>query len=106
MINFVALYLLMRKETRVLETTQLLWTLGKLLVAGSALAGVCWAGQHWLLAGWGQFGLVHRIGGLLLIIAVGATVFFALATLLRIEEMDDAKALVVRKLGRFRKRAV
>jgi hypothetical protein len=79
-------------------------TLAKLAPAGAALALVCWAGNHWLLGGASQQILVVRAVFLFATIGVAAAAFFAVAFLLRIEELDDVAALVKRKLGRLAKR--
>lgn len=102
--NFVLLYLLMHKQVQRLETRQMIATLTKLAVAGAVLALVCWAGQHWLMAGWAREGFLLRMVFLLVTIAVAGGAFFAVALLLRIEELDDVAAMAKRKLGRFVKR--
>ncbi|MEP6671152.1 MAG: murein biosynthesis integral membrane protein MurJ [Chthoniobacter sp.] len=102
--NFALLYLLMHKEVKRLETRQMIVTLAKLAVAGGVLALVCWAGNTWVLAGWSEEGFLVRVLLLFVTIAVAATVFFAVALLLRMEELDDVSALAKRKLGRFVKR--
>jgi len=99
--NFALLYLLMRKQVKRLETKQMIVTLGKLAVAGGILALVCWAGNHWVLAGWSHQGFLVRVALLFVTISAAATVFFAVAFLLRMEELDDVAALAKRKLGRF-----
>jgi len=102
--NFALLYLLMWREVRRLETAQMAATLAKLAVAGGVLALICWAGQHWLLAGWRQEGFLLRVLLLFVTIAVAAGAFFGVALLLRIEELDDVAAIARRKLGRLARR--
>jgi putative peptidoglycan lipid II flippase len=102
--NFALLYLLMRQQVQRLETRHMIATLAKLALAGAVLALICWAGQHWLLAGWTHQGFLLRVALLLVTIAVAATAFFAVALMLRIEELDDVAAMAKRKLGRFVKR--
>lgn len=102
--NFALLYLLMWQQVQRLETKQMMGTLVKLAFAGGVLAVICWAGQHWLLAGWTHEGFLLRVVLLMAIIAVAATTFFGVALLLRIEELDDVVAMAKRKLGRFAKR--
>jgi putative peptidoglycan lipid II flippase len=100
MINFGALYFLMHRETARLETRQMIGTLLKILVASALLALVCWVGNRWLLGGWAHLALLARIGGLLLVIGVGALAFFGAALALRVGEMDDVAKLIRRKLRR------
>lgn len=101
MSNFAALYLLMRHETRLLQTRQMIRTLLKLGLAGAVLAALCWGGNYWLLAGWAHFGLVLRILSLGAVIAVAGGAFFLVTMLLHVEEMDDVTRLAKRKLVRF-----
>ncbi|MGB8169146.1 MAG: murein biosynthesis integral membrane protein MurJ [Chthoniobacteraceae bacterium] len=98
--NFLILYTLMRREVKSLETGTMLVTLAKVLVAGALLALVCWAGRHWLLAGWATQKLPLKIAFLGGTIAVGAATFFVSAMALRLGELDDVTALVRRKLRR------
>ena len=93
-------YCLMRRETKLLETKQMIATLAKLSVASAILAGVCWAGNHWLLGGWAHMPLLARIGSLGLVIGVGCAAFFGAALALRVGELEDLMKLIKRKLGR------
>ena len=102
--NFALLYLLMRRQVERLETRHMIATLAKLALAGGVLALVCWAGQHWLLAGWAHQNLIIRVLFLFITIVLAGGAFFAVALLLRIEELDDVAALARRRLGRFVKR--
>ena len=97
-INFGALYYYMHDEMDGLETRQMFRTLGKLGMASALLAGVCWAGQHWVLAGWAQYHLLTRAVSLFTVIGAGAAVFFGTAMALRIDEIEDLTNLVRRKL--------
>lgn len=103
LINFGALYVLMRRETKILETTLMIRTMAKLIVASALLAGVCWAGRTWVLAGWAHQPLVLRVVLLGSVIAVGAAVFFGAAMALKIEEVDDLTRLVKKKFARAAK---
>jgi putative peptidoglycan lipid II flippase len=102
--NFALLYWLMHVQTRRLETKQMIFTLGKLAPAAAALALVCWAGNHWLLVNGSHQGIILRALQLFATIGVAGAAFFAVAYLLRIEELDDVAALAKRKLGKFAKR--
>jgi putative peptidoglycan lipid II flippase len=99
-VNFLALYLLMRRETQHLQTRETLFTVAKLLLAGVPLALVCWGAQTLLLSHWMDFALLVRGVALLATIAVAAGAFFATAAVLRIEEMRDITAVIERKLRR------
>jgi putative peptidoglycan lipid II flippase len=103
LINFIALYLLMHRETRLLETRQMFRSLGKIGLASALLGLVCWAGQTWLLAPLVHRGILWRAGGLFAVISAGAVVFFGAALAMQIGELDDLKALVHRKLARLKR---
>lgn len=98
--NFAALYFLMTRETRRLETRILLGLLVKLAIPSALLTGICWLGLHYPMANWANQSLIVHILGLGGTIALGGAVFFFSATLFRIEEIDDVADVVKRKLGR------
>lgn len=98
--NFLALYALMRSATGSLETGKLLAGLGKLLLAGAALGGVCFFGAQWMAADWADAGKWTRAGELCGVITIAGIVFFAVATLLKVEEMEDLKSALRRRLKR------
>jgi putative peptidoglycan lipid II flippase len=98
--NFLALYLLMRSALGALESRDLLVGLGKVLVAGAALAAVCVYGGGFVglgTAGGGKLILGAQLGG---VITVAALTFFVCARLLRVAEMEDLLGAVRRRLKR------
>ena len=99
--NFALLYLLMRRHVERLETRQMAATLVKLAAAGAALGAVCWAALRWVLPVAAHAGVVGKAGALFATIGVAGAAFFAVAFMLRIEELDDVAAMARRKLGRF-----
>ena len=101
--NFALLYALMHRHVQRLETRQMASTLAKLAVAGAALWAVCWAAMQWALPVAAHMVLVMRAAALFAVIGVAGAAFFAVAFLLRIEELDDVAAMAKRKLGRFAK---
>ena len=104
MANFLALYVLMRRHTRFLETRLMLRTLAKLAVAAVPLALVCWGSEMTLLAGWAHLPFVLKLTYLLGTIAVAAASFFGVAMALGIDGLEEVSALFRRKLGRLLKR--
>ncbi len=88
-INFLLLYALMRRHTRRLETRQTLISLGKICLAGAALALVCWLANYWWLDAWASLRFFQRLGTLLIAIASAAITFFAVAFWLRVSEVQD-----------------
>ncbi len=95
--NFFFLYSMMRHYAKRLETGTMLLTVGKLLLAGSVLAVICWLASNFffmrypLAPGW-QNALV-----MLATICCGASAFFSAAYLLRVAEMHDLVELVRRR---------
>jgi putative peptidoglycan lipid II flippase len=98
--NFLILYLLMRRHLGKLESRTMLQMLSRLSVASLVLAGVCWAGLHFLLSNWATEPFLPKAGALALVIAAGAAAFFVCATALGISELRDITRAVKRKLLR------
>lgn len=96
--NFLLLFFLMRQSAGGLETGQVLNTFVRCGLAVSGMAGVVWIyrflGAPWLASElfW-QRGLA--LGGL---IAAAGAFYFAICWLLRVREMEDAMAMLMRRL--------
>jgi putative peptidoglycan lipid II flippase len=102
--NFLLLYFLMRQQLTFLETRSMLALLGKLAVAGGALAGVCWSGSHYLLADWATQAFWPKLVYLFATIGVAGLAFVAVAAALRIPELRDIISAFQRRLRRQRGR--
>ena len=74
--------------------------LARVGLACAALAAVCWASQHWLLADWTGQGFGRRLGSLLLAVAAGAVAFVVSGVALRIEELEELVTAIRRRLQR------
>jgi putative peptidoglycan lipid II flippase len=98
--NFLFLYVLMRQRLERLETRRMLAMLGRVVVACAALAIICGASLHWLLAQWATQAFISKLGALLGTMVVGALVFLACAAALRIPELETIKLLLRRRLRR------
>ena len=98
--NFLVLYWLMRRRLERLETRRLLAMLGRVALASAALAIICWASRHWLLADWATQGFISKLGSLLLTVFTGALVFLGCGTALRIEELHSLGEVLRRRLRR------
>jgi putative peptidoglycan lipid II flippase len=99
--NFLILYVMMRRYVGRLETGVMLRTLGKLLLAGALLAGLCFLAQRIGIAAPGE-PLWRRAAALVVTIASGAAVFFGAAYLLHVAEVRDVVALVRGRLLKVR----
>ena len=101
-LNFLVLYVLMRRQLGALHTRHMAATLGKVLLATLLLALVCWFGSHWLLADWAHMRFLPKLGGLLATIVVAGAGFVGAALLLRIGDVDDIAAAIRRRVARRR----
>jgi putative peptidoglycan lipid II flippase len=100
--NFLILYLLMRRQLTFLETRSMLVLLGKLGVAGAALAAVCWLGGHFLLADWATQPFWPKLACLAVTIGVAGLAFLGVASALKIPELREIIAAFERRLRRNR----
>ncbi len=100
--NFLVLYALMRRHLGQLHSGRMFVMLGKVLLASAALATVCLASQHWLLAQWATQALLPKTVWLLLTVVVGVFVYAVCGMALRIDELQEVVAAVRRRLGRSR----
>jgi putative peptidoglycan lipid II flippase len=101
-INFLVLYVIMRKHLGRIETRALVGMFARLSVAALVLAAVCVAGKYWLLADWAVQPFFEKLGWLLLTIVVAAASFFLTAMALRLQDLDAITAAVRRRLSRKR----
>jgi putative peptidoglycan lipid II flippase len=99
LINFLLLYIMMRRHTGRLETGLLFTTLAKVFVAGAALAGICWLALDFLF-GRGDLSPWAKAIDLVITIGVGMVTFFGTAFLLRVHEVRDVVDLLRRRFGR------
>jgi len=98
--NFLILYVLMQRHLRGLESRRMLVTLGKIGVAGAALAAVCAASDRWLLADWATQALPGKLLALMATVIAAAGVFVVCAAALRVEELTELLAALARRLRR------
>jgi putative peptidoglycan lipid II flippase len=101
-VNFLLLYWLMSRQLKGLESRRMLIMLGKVTLAAAALAAVCAASSHWLLADWQTMGFLRKLGALMLTICVGGGVFAVAGIALHIEELEELQGAISRRLRRTR----
>jgi putative peptidoglycan lipid II flippase len=99
-INFILLYILMRRNTGRLETRRLFVDLAKIFLAGALLALICWLANELWLNNWEQFRFLTKLTVLFVVIAVGAATFFAAALTLRVNELQEMFEIVRRRFVR------
>jgi putative peptidoglycan lipid II flippase len=101
-INFLVLYLMMARHLGRLETRQLLVTLCKITVSSVLLGLVCLGAQALFFRDLADMHFMPKFCALMATIAVAASLFFASAHLLKIDEVDDLVDLMKRKIHRRR----
>src|ERR1700730_2805568 len=97
--NFLFLYLMMVRQAGRLETRQLFKLLGKLVIAGAILAGICWLALRFLFAPGIRLPEWKKVVDVLMTVAIGAATFFGTAFVLRVNEIRDVVDLVRRRFG-------
>ena len=98
--NFLILYLIMRRQLRLLETRAMARMLMKLTVASVALVAVCWSGAHFALSDWATQAFWTKSAWLFATIVAGGGVFVACALAMHIDEVEHLRDIVNRKLRR------
>ncbi|GAC1671955.1 MAG: murein biosynthesis integral membrane protein MurJ [Steroidobacteraceae bacterium] len=99
-VNFLLLYMLMRRHLGGLESRRMLRMLGKVAVAAAALMAVCAASSHWLLAGWESQRFLTKLGALVGTVTAGAFVFAGCGLMLHIEEFKQLQGALRRRMRR------
>jgi putative peptidoglycan lipid II flippase len=98
--NFLLLYILMRNHLGRLESASMLGMLAKLVIPALVLAAICWGGLQLFFTDWPTQGLLPKLGGLAVVISVGAAAFFFCAMALGITELREIAHAVKRRLLR------
>jgi len=99
-VNFLVLYLAMRKFAGDIGTREMTTMLAKLLVAGAAMAAVCVAADVLFFKDPAKLPLLLRTAGLTATVGVAAFVYFTAARVLRVAEAKEALAMVLRRFRR------
>lgn len=99
-LNFVFLFVSMRRSAGGLHDRELFTALVKLLISATCMALVCWLALKTVLAGWAGYNLAYRaitLGGT---IGVACVVYFGVNLLLKNEEASAFASLLKKKLRR------
>jgi putative peptidoglycan lipid II flippase len=97
-VNFIILFLAMRRFAGDLGTVELLVLFGKLLFAGAVMGGTCLAANRFLFADLAATRFVIKVIYLGLTIGVASVVYFVAARLMQVSEASDALGMITRKL--------
>jgi putative peptidoglycan lipid II flippase len=96
--NFLILFVAMRKFAGDFGTSDLLVLLGKLALAGAVMGTVCVAANHYYFQDPAHLSFVMRAGGLAVTVGVAAVVYFFTTRLLKVAEAKDALEMVTQRL--------
>jgi len=99
-INFLLLYILMRKRLGRLHTSHMASMLLRIAIPSFLLAAVCFAGRYWTLNDWPALPLVPKLVALSITIAVAAGAFFGSAMLFKVAELEAITAGLMRRIKR------
>jgi len=99
LLNFVLLYLLMRRRIEGIDGRRTVIVAAKIVVASGAMAGVCWAVSAGIARALGD-GALPRLINVVASVGVGAAIFYLGATLLGIEELKAARDAITKRLGK------
>ncbi len=99
-LNFLTLYLCMRKFAGGLETRTLTQALLRLSIAIVVMIGVCVAAKFTILVGWGHFGLATRVAMLMLSVTLAGASYFLVTRLLQVPEATEFSSILFRRFGR------
>lgn len=101
-INFLVLYWLMLRKEGGLDTRSVLGGFFKLLLASVPMVLVCFAARQWVFGGLETMSLWAKLLSVFGVIGVAAASFGVSVLWLRIEEVEELRAMILRKLGRSR----
>jgi len=99
-LNFLTLYLCMRKFASGLETASLVQSLIRLIAGIAAMSAVCLTAKYTIMADWAHLNFMLRCGGLGLSIGVAAIAYFAVTKMLKVEEAGEFLSLLGRRFGK------
>jgi putative peptidoglycan lipid II flippase len=99
-INFLLLYMMMRKRLGRLDTSNLASMLMRIAIPSFLLAAVCFAGRYLALDNWAGLALIPKLVALTATIVVAVSAFFGTAMLFKVAELEAVKAGVMRRLSR------
>ncbi|REJ77901.1 MAG: murein biosynthesis integral membrane protein MurJ [Acidobacteria bacterium] len=102
MINFLALLILMRRKIQRIELRKILDSFVRIALASAVMSAVAWLTYSWLAngTGYGSNTLGTRLLHALVPVFAGAVVFFVMAKLLRVRELDQMLRIFMKRFGR------
>jgi putative peptidoglycan lipid II flippase len=100
LVNFFALALMMRKRINRIDGREIIIAFIKIAIASAVMSAVCYFSYHFLTQQFAVKTLIIKIIEAFVPIALGGIVFFLMAKILRVGEIDKLFNALKRKLGR------
>jgi putative peptidoglycan lipid II flippase len=100
LVNFFALFLLMRKRIARLNGREIFSAFVRIAIASAIMSAVCWLSYYFLHRQFGGANLLFKLIECFVPITLGGAVFFAAAKILRVGEIDKIYNAFARKLKR------
>jgi putative peptidoglycan lipid II flippase len=99
-LNFLTLYLCMRKFASGLETRSLIQALIRLIIGIAVMSGICLAAKFTIMADWAHLNFLLRCATLGVSIGIAAIAYFAVTKKLKVEESGEFLSLLGRRFGK------
>ncbi|MFN0107454.1 MAG: murein biosynthesis integral membrane protein MurJ [Blastocatellia bacterium] len=99
-VNFALLFVFLRRKVGRIEDGRLLSTFAKVTAAAVVMGGICWLVSDQIEFALGTASLLARLIDVGASIAIGIGVFYLLARMLKVGELDQMTSVVKRKLGK------
>jgi putative peptidoglycan lipid II flippase len=100
LVNFFALALMMRKRIGRIDGREIITAFAKIAIASAVMSAVCYFSYHFLAQRLGIDGFSIKIVEAFVPIALGGIIFFLMAKILRVNEINKVYNAFARKLGR------
>lgn len=97
--NFILLAILMRRKIKHLNGREIISSFARIGIASAVMSVACWFSYQGLLKYFGNDGFILRLIEAFVPIGIGGIFFFAVAKLLKVEEVDRVYRIFARKFG-------
>jgi putative peptidoglycan lipid II flippase len=99
-LNFILLYVAMKRHAGHLHDQELAQCLGKLSIAVLLMGGATYAWREFLCSDWDHFNLIHRLGTTSFMVLNAVIVFLFAGWLLKIKEIQSITDIFMKKFAR------
>ncbi len=100
LVNFTALLIMMRRKIGGVNAGKLLQSFLKIAIASAIMSGVCWFSYQYLTQLTTTKRLFQQLYEVAIPVALGVIVFFIVAKILRVHELEEFIKMLRRRLGR------